>query len=168
MDAIERRMEGLQQALSNQDAVKLTRILKFDRRPENVYEEVMKLLDGPTPADGIFVSIGALEQTARAVRDSCTGRVPCVIGYDLNEEISGYMEQGLIAASIGHEPFQQGYYAVKVLYQYLNSGISPAKPALYLSLIHISYDPFCEVCGSLFQKYPECGRWCWLRKAESC
>lgn len=131
VDAIERRMEGLQQALSNQDAVKLTRILKFDRRPENVYGEVMELQNGPAPADGIFVSIGALEQTARAVRDSCTGRVPCVIGYDLNEEISGYMEQGLIAASIGHEPFQQGYYAVKVLYQYLNSGTAPAKPALY-------------------------------------
>ncbi|MDY3731439.1 MAG: hypothetical protein SO005_13685, partial [Candidatus Choladocola sp.] len=59
---------------------------------------------------------------------------PVVIGYDLNKEIYKQMKHGLISAAICHEPFNQGYFSVKVLYRFLRSGIRPSSSLIYNKL----------------------------------
>lgn len=43
------------------------------------------------------------------------------IGYDLDDEIRDLMHRNAIQASIGQDPFSQGYYAVKLLFHHLTS-----------------------------------------------
>jgi LacI family transcriptional regulator len=134
VSAIEQRITGFRKELSNHPKMGIKQVLQFSRTAEDVYDGVRKLLKDSPDTECIYVSFGALEQTAHAIQDSKLVKKPLVVGYDLNQDIYNYLKQGIITASICHEPFQQGYFAVKVLYRYLNQGIMPSSSIMYTKL----------------------------------
>lgn len=83
---------------------------------------------------GIFVSFDALVQTADAVKALNLDPAPVIVGYDLNEKIFQCLKDRLITATICHEPFNQGYFAVKILHRFLNKGIYPSSSLMYNKL----------------------------------
>lgn len=42
-----------------------------------------------------------------------------LIGHDSNEEIDKYIEEGIIDATLFQDPFSQGYYSLKVLFEHI-------------------------------------------------
>jgi LacI family transcriptional regulator len=131
---IEQRITGFRQELSNYKGIHIEQVSRFNRLAEGVYEEVYSILKKNPDLSGIYVSFGALEQTAKAVVDTnLVGKVS-VVGYDLSKDIYSYMKRGAITATICHEPFNQGYFAVKILHNYLRSGITPVSSIMYTKL----------------------------------
>lgn len=134
VNAIEQRITGFRKELSRHDNMRLKQICRFSRNAEGVYEEVRNLLNTNSDIDGIYVSFGALEQTAQALLDSKYQKKPIIVGYDLNDSIYDYLKSGAITATICHEPFNQGYFAIKILHRYINRGIIPSSSLMYNKL----------------------------------
>ncbi|HHW49407.1 MAG TPA: substrate-binding domain-containing protein [Clostridiaceae bacterium] len=132
--AIEQRVTGFRQELSNYRNIYIDQVSRFNRLAEGVYDEVYSILNKNHEINGIYVSFGALEQTAQAVIDANMVNKVSVVGYDLSETIYDYMKKGAITATICHEPFNQGYFAVKILHNYLRSGIMPSSSIMYTKL----------------------------------
>lgn len=132
--SIDQRVTGFRRAFSRYSTSTVTEVMRFNRKAEGAYDAVCHLLERKRNIRGIFVAISALEQTAQAVLDSgMTGHVS-VIGYDLSQEICDYLKQGAVTATICHEPFNQGYYAVKILHNYLITKTPPAHTVFYCRL----------------------------------
>ncbi|HEY5586739.1 MAG TPA: substrate-binding domain-containing protein [Ruminiclostridium sp.] len=132
--AIEQRIIGFRQELSRYKDINIKQVIRFGRKTEGVYEEVVSLLKTNSQIDGIYVSFSALEQTAQAIIDSNLNKQIAVIGYDLSEEIYSYIKKDAITATICHEPFTQGYFGVKILHNYLNRGLIPSSSIMYSKL----------------------------------
>jgi len=132
--SIEQRITGFRKELSRYDCISISQILRFDRKAQGVYDGVCAILKSSSDIQGIYVSVGALEQTAQAVLDSDLEAKISVVGYDLNQNIYNYLKKNAITATICHEPFSQGYLSVKILYRYLNYGTVPNSSIVYNKL----------------------------------
>lgn len=131
---IDQRITGFRGEISRYSGVSIEHVLRFNRKAEGVYDAVKDYLSTKPATDGIYVGFGALEQTAQAVIDSgMLGKIS-VVGYDLSEDIYDYIKQGAITATISHEPFNQGYFAVKILHNYLCNNLVPSSTILYCKL----------------------------------
>lgn len=131
---IDQRITGFRRELSKYPDIQITQVLRFPRTAQGVYEEVLSMLENGSGLSGIFVSFSGLEQTAEACLKAEVDRRFCVIGYDLNEEIADYIRKGAVTSTICHEPFQQGYLSVRVLYRYLSGKTIPSTSVLYTKL----------------------------------
>lgn len=68
---------------------------------------------------------------ARAVKDTGnTGKI-IVVGFDDNEEIERFINEGIIYASILQEPFNQGYLTIKTLFKWMLEDVRPEAEFLY-------------------------------------
>ena len=131
VNAIEQRITGFRKELSQHEHLTIKRIERFSRDSSGVYETLIKLLSETPAFQGIYVSFDALVQTANAVLALHLDPIPVIIGYDLNENIFKRLKNNTIAATICHEPFNQGYFAVKILHRFLDKNISPASSLMY-------------------------------------
>lgn len=132
--AIDQRITGFRRELAKYPDIQITHMARFPRTAEGVYEEVFEMLQHCPELSGIFVSFSGLEQTAQAAQDAGKNRKFSIIGYDLNQEIADYLKNGALTATICHEPFQQGYLSVKVLYRYLSGKTLPPSSLIYTKL----------------------------------
>ncbi len=84
---------------------------------------------------GIFAtSATGSMAVGRVLKDFKLPSPPKVIGFDPNRTISQFMQEGLIHALIYQDPFTQGYLAIKVLFDYVSSGIVPENENLYTKI----------------------------------
>lgn len=132
--AIEQRLTGFRRELAKYGHLSISRIERFHRDGSGVYERLIAMRPDLSSYQGIFVSFDALEQTAAALQHLKINPAPVVIGYDLNTEIFDQMKHGRISATICHEPFNQGYFAVKILYRFLQKEIRPSSSLMYNKL----------------------------------
>ena len=132
--AIEQRITGLRKELSRHDHLNIARIERFRRDSSDVYDRLVSMLSCSPEYQGIYVSFDALVQTVAAVSHLNLNPVPVIIGYDLSEEICTHLKNRKIAATICHEPFNQGYFAVKILHRFLSKGIAPSSSLIYNKL----------------------------------
>lgn len=131
VSSMEQRIIGFRKELSRHKHLTIKRIEQFSRDSSDVYESLTALLQNSPPYQGIFVSFDALIQTVQAVKNLHLDPLPVIIGYDLNDEIYEELKNGFIAATICHEPFNQGYFAVKILHRFLDKGIYPSSSLMY-------------------------------------
>ena len=61
--------------------------------------------------------------TARAIKELNMQDSVFMIGYDLNDEISNYIKDGIIFGTLVQSPFMQGYYSIQLLFKTLTSNI---------------------------------------------
>lgn len=134
VNAIEQRITGFRKELSRHEHLNIKRIERFNRDSSDVYETLLDLLTHSPGFQGIYVSFDALIQTVKAVEKLNLNPSPTIVGYDLNEEIYQKLVSGSISATICHEPFNQGYFAVKILHRFLDKGIYPASSLMYNKL----------------------------------
>jgi LacI family transcriptional regulator len=132
--AIEQRVTGFRHELSNYGGLRIEQVRRFSRLAEGVYDEVYAMLKNNPQTKGIYVSFGALEQTAQAVIDTNLAGKVSIVGYDLSKDIYEYMRKDAVTAAICHEPFNQGYFSVKILHNYLKSGVTPYSSIMYTKL----------------------------------
>jgi len=68
---------------------------------------------------------------ARAVEKTGKSKSIFVIGFDSNEEIEHYINEGIIFSTILQEPFNQGYRAINILLKQLLFGKKVDQQCLY-------------------------------------
>lgn len=132
--SIEQRITGFRKELSQHENLNIKRIERFNRDGSGVYESLIKLLSDMPDFQGIYVSLAALVPTADAVQALNLTPAPVIIGYDLNEDIFMRLKNSSISATICHEPFNQGYFAVKILHRFLDKKIYPSSSLMYNKL----------------------------------
>lgn len=73
----------------------------------------------------LYLTAGGVAGACRALEAHGLGGVVKVICFDQVRSTIPYHRSGLITASIGQDPFQQGYQAVRRLFDYLLDGSAP-------------------------------------------
>jgi methyl-accepting chemotaxis protein len=122
---------------------------------ENCYELVLDFLKRYPHLAGIYVSEGGTPfGAARAlVKAGASGRVKLVV-HDLVDETMQYLEQGVVTATIGQDPFAQGHDSVIHLFNHLVAGWNPTNPRLLTSMDVITsknYQQFWQAGRGIFE-----------------
>lgn len=82
--------------------------------------EKIKGLDGIYNLDGAtLASVGEL------VRESSSWRKIFLVGHELSWQVEELLAGGIVDATISQDPFSQGYFIVKLLFNYLVEGVAP-------------------------------------------
>jgi LacI family transcriptional regulator len=131
---IQQRIIGFRQAISEYPHIELHGPFRLSRTGEDAYDFVRGYIRGEPGLQGLFVSYGILETAARAVRDEgMQGRVH-LVGFDLSREIAAMIRERVVDAVICQEPFDQGYYTMKILHQFLAEKTPPRQTIIHTRL----------------------------------
>lgn len=117
--SIQQRITGFNRTMSKYPSIETLGPYELSRTGEDVYDFTKKILDQQPDLNGIYVSYGKLELVAKAVKNSGRAETIKIVGYDMSEEIASLIKEDVIDAVICQEPFNQGYYSVKILYNYI-------------------------------------------------
>jgi LacI family transcriptional regulator len=129
------RLEGFKEII--QDRYEKIRILAtysydLENIKDNIDQMIKGVLDSMTDIDGIYDIDGAsLYHIGSVVKDQKPSKNVTIIGHEIWSKVAGLMSEGIIQTCISQDPFAQGYYAAKLLYQYLAEGIRPAQERLF-------------------------------------
>lgn len=89
------------------------------------YQQVKSALQEFPQMNAIYMTAAGVTGACRALIDHAGNRHIKLICFDQTEGTVTYQQSGLITASIGQEPFRQGYLSVKLLFDYLLDGTPP-------------------------------------------
>lgn len=123
--SIQQRIIGFREVIGQYPKLEIMGPYKLSRTGEDVYDFTVKLIKENPDLNGIFVTYGKTEVVGRALMDIGKQKEIKVIGYDLSDEIIELLKQDVLQAIICQEPFNQGYYSVKLLYNYIVEGKKP-------------------------------------------
>jgi LacI family transcriptional regulator len=131
---IQQRIIGFRQVLAEYPHIEFHGPFKLSRTGEDAYQFVRGYIRDESGLQGLFVSYGILETVARAVRDEdMDGRIH-LVGFDLSREIAALIRERVVDAVICQEPFDQGYYTMKILHQYLAEKTRPRQTIIHTRL----------------------------------
>ena len=131
---IQQRIIGFRQAIAEHPHIELLGPFKLSRTGEDAYEFVRGTVRDEPGLRGLFVSYGILPEVARAVRDEgMSGRIH-LVGFDLSRELAAMIRDRVVDAVICQEPFDQGYYTMKILHQYLAGKTPPRQTIIHTRL----------------------------------
>lgn len=132
--AVERRIQGIQETLEEDFPwIKVTDILEGEDSDERCYELVSRLLQEKKNLDGICFAAAGKEGGIRAILDQ--KRKLKIVTFDITGETRAYLKNDIISATIGQEPYKQGYEGVDILGKYL---IRNQKPETELNHTELS------------------------------
>jgi methyl-accepting chemotaxis protein len=98
---------------------------------ESAFERARELLQNYPHLQGIYVTVGATPRgVARAVAEAGRAGQIKIITHDLVEETMRDIQAGVITATLGQDPFAQGYEPVIHLFNHLATGWQPHAPRL--------------------------------------
>ncbi len=115
--------------------IEIVTTIQGTENPEIAFQATKELLQKHPNIQGLYVTAGATPHAvARAVIE--TGRQGQVkmIAHDLVDETMRDLQQGIITATLGQDPFAQGHEPVIHLYNYLAAGWRPPAPRLLTNL----------------------------------
>lgn len=103
---------------------------------ENDHDLVLKdLLTHINTIDGIYNVDGAyLYNIANTLKDCPNYKDIILIGHEMWDGVREMMMQGVIDACVSQDPYSQGYFMIKLLYNYLAYGEKPKYDRLYTRL----------------------------------
>jgi LacI family transcriptional regulator len=131
---IQQRIVGFREAIAEYPGIELCGPYRLSRTGEDAYDFVRARIREERDLRGLFVSYGILETVARAVRDEGMQGKVHLVGFDLSREIALLVRDRVVDAVICQEPFDQGYYTMKILHQYLAEKISPRRTIIHTRL----------------------------------
>ncbi|MDW7659413.1 MAG: substrate-binding domain-containing protein [Bacillota bacterium] len=92
---------------------------------ETSYRHIESILTTGKQFQALYLTAGGVAGACRALEAHNLGGAVKVICFDQVSSATRYHQSGLITASIGQDPYQQGYQAVKRLFDYLLDGTLP-------------------------------------------
>ena len=127
------RLRGFRESMERYAPnVELAGPWEFHDDPDRAQSIARELLDSDARIAGFFSTSGdGHGGVGRALVD--LGRAGAVqnIGYDLDDAVRELMRRDAIQASIGQDPFSQGYYAIKLLHRHLVDQSTPSERVLH-------------------------------------
>ncbi len=91
----------------------------------NAYQLAQDFLTANPDLDGMYVAAGGNVGAARAVEDAGLAGEVFIFAYDFVEQTMEMVEKGIIAGTIGQQPFAQGHDPAIRLFNYLVAGEVP-------------------------------------------
>ncbi|RPI25778.1 MAG: hypothetical protein EHM61_13515 [Acidobacteria bacterium] len=115
--------------------IEIVTTIDATENPEIAYPATKELLQQYPNLQGLYVTAGATPHAvARAVVDCGRQGQTKIVAHDLVDETMRDIQQGMITATLGQDPFAQGHESVIHLYNYLAAGWRPAAPRLLTNL----------------------------------
>lgn len=142
------RVEGFSEVLSEScPTVKLSGPFETGDGNRRAYEITRRALEQDEDLTGIFVSGGGAVGAGEALMDSGKSPGVVMVCFDLLEQTRQHVRDGIVAYTIGQDPFLQGYMPVKLMYEYLVLDIKPTQTHYYTNIdirskANIDYDGF--------------------------
>lgn len=96
------------------------------------YEVTSQLLEYYKDMDALFIAAGGSYGACCAVMNKGRDKDITIIAFDSTPSVKEMVEKGIIKATIGQQPFQQGYQAVKSGFAYLSGGETPLEGRIYV------------------------------------
>ena len=114
------RIKGFEDYIHNNPKLKIFGKYDFYDNIENAYKIARELLLS-TKVDAVFTNsmmgtIGA----SKAISELMHNYHPLLIGYDMNNDIKGFIASDVIAGTLLQSPVRQGYLVVKKLFELCN------------------------------------------------
>jgi ABC-type sugar transport system substrate-binding protein len=101
---------------------------------EEAYEISRKHISVEPDLKGIYVTAGGPFGAAKAARELKKGRELSLVCFDFVRETLDYIRKGTIDASIGQNPFNQGYRSVMAVFENITSGKIPGNEIEHVNL----------------------------------
>ena len=120
--ALEERLRGIKDGLGDLDLN--IRTIISGNTPELAKDAILANIDSGTEAvlcTGQSDTYGA----GLAAITLSKSRRPYVAGFDVCDEISGFIKDGIIDFTVDQQPYVQGFYPLLLLYQYKTRAIVP-------------------------------------------
>lgn len=129
------RLSGFLSVLSGHPKIEVCNCLACDDDDEIAWRQTCRMLKSDRP-DYLYVAAGGLTGVMRAVEASPVPTVH-VIANDLTPAAVCGLHSGRIIATIDQQPFQQGYQAIRALFEhiYQDTGISWKSNTIQLAYI---------------------------------
>jgi ribose transport system substrate-binding protein len=110
------RLAGVADALRNFPALKLTKILDDKGDARSAFDQVSELLQKKEKIDGIICleATGGSGAAEALHRLNMEGKLP-IVAFDNDPETLGWIERGVISATITQKPYVMSYYGLKFL-----------------------------------------------------
>jgi LacI family transcriptional regulator len=131
---IQQRITGFRQAIAEYPHIEPLGPFTLSRTGEDAYDFVRSYIRREPGLQGLFVSYGILETVAGAVQDEGKAGLIHLVGFDLSREIAALIRDRVVDAVICQEPFDQGYYTMKILHQYLAEKTPPRQTIIHTRL----------------------------------
>lgn len=129
MYALKQRVAGFKDKLKTAyPKIKIGKIINYAENEEYCINSAVEELSNTNGYNGVFVSSAlGTEALSKSLDRLDLSSNPKIIGFEPNELTATYLRQEKISALIFQDSFMQGYLSLKVLYDYLSSGIVPEK-----------------------------------------
>lgn len=124
---IEQRITGFRNFISNNLDLDLRIIgpFKISNVLEDSFLQVKAIIDNNPDIVGLFVASDNLALVGYALKELGKAKQIRLIGYDLNESHYTLIKEEVIHAVVCQEPFYQGYYPIKILFDYITERVWP-------------------------------------------
>lgn len=111
----DQRVEGIREIISKDyPCVRLVGVAQSNDDDETAYRETKKALREHPEIDFVYITAGGVNGTLRAVKEQT--RKVRVCTFDDTETTRNALMNGSVLATICQQPFEQGYYSVKALF----------------------------------------------------
>ena len=116
-------------------AVVVREVLENHDSEEEAYRLVKSFLERGKTLDGVYLTTGNGPAGAvRALREAGLEGKVRVVCFDFFREIVELLKRGWVHATIGQDPYRQGYQAMKVLYDYIVEGREPPADTIHTKM----------------------------------
>ncbi len=120
------RIKGFKSCI-NQDfpRISIADIYECNDNDALAYQVTKEMLLKDQDMTGVFFTAAGTKGGLEAVRTVCPHKKLKVVTFDFVQTIKENLLNDTIMATICQEPYQQGFLSIKVLYEYIMSGILP-------------------------------------------
>ncbi|MGE5586512.1 MAG: LacI family DNA-binding transcriptional regulator [Bacillota bacterium] len=127
------RLEGFREEIEKHfPAIEIIGPYEYYDNEKNAYQTAKRILHDIPRLAGIYVTSGiGLRAVGRAVKEHGADRGVRVVGFDLDDEVREMLRDDVIQATICQDPFAQGYFAVRLMFNHLAEGFKPENPVLH-------------------------------------
>ena len=99
---------------------------------EETYTIIKNIFKRKNEIKGIFFTTGNGPFGAvKALKELGLEHEIKIVCFDFFSDTIRLLKEGIVTAAIGEDPFGQGYYAIKVLYEYITNGSVPEGGVIY-------------------------------------
>ena len=132
------RLEGFKEVMQEQFS-NVKKIGGFTYNYKNMGSDIIgllkNLLENLGEVDGIYdITGGCLNDVANIVKNAEKLRGVVLVGHEVWSGVKESIIDGTIKACISQDPYSQGYFIIKLLFDFLNDGKRPAFERMYTRL----------------------------------
>lgn len=98
---------------------------------QTAYALVKEIVRKQPVPDAIYMTAGGVGGACMAIEESGYAGKIKLFTHDCTSESRPYLEKGVISATLGQEPYRQGYLPVKLLYDYFLDKKKPETDRIY-------------------------------------